>query len=175
MEKKPLTTNLRRPGLISFLPRPRDPGVWMGDTMGLRDEPHYRISSPELAGWLERQGTDRWWNVDGDPLLTGRLSLPCPADELAAELRRINRTLLVQDRRKPPSGRGEQIIAQDLDGLATRWGDNVRANGAPPPWVSDRLFFLCWEDRGDEWLLEEDEETTESSRADAAVTPGAGK
>jgi hypothetical protein len=143
--------------------------------MSLRDEPHYRISSSELAAWLEAQGTDRWWNVDGDPLLTGRLSFPCPADELADELRRINRTLLVQDRRKPPSGRGEQIVARDLDGLATRLGDNVRTNGTPPPWASDRLFFLCWEDHGDEWLLAEDEETTERSRADASVAPGAGQ
>jgi hypothetical protein len=33
--------------------------------MSLRDEPHYRISSSELAAWLEAQGTDRWWSVDG--------------------------------------------------------------------------------------------------------------
>jgi hypothetical protein len=143
--------------------------------MSLRDEPHYRISSSGLASWLEAQGTDRWWNVDGDPLLTGRLNFPCPADELADELRRINRMLLVQDRRKPPSGRGEQIVAVDLDGLVTRLGDNVRSNGVPPAWASDRLFFLCWEDRGDEWLLAEDEETTERSRADAAVAQSARK
>jgi hypothetical protein len=142
--------------------------------MSLRDEPHYRISSSELAAWLEAQGTDRWWNVDGDPLLTGRLSFPCPADELSDELRRINRVLLVQDRRKPPSGCAEQIVARDLDGLATRLGDNVRTNGTPP-WASDRLFFLGWEDGGDEWLLAEDEETTECSRADASVARGAGK
>ncbi len=143
--------------------------------MSLRDEPHYRISSSELAAWLEAQGTERWWSVDGDPLLAGRLSFPCPADELADELRRINRTLLVRDLRKPRSGRGEQIVAHDLDGLATRLGDNVRTNSTPPPWASDRLFWLCWEDRGDEWLLAEDEETTERSRADASVAPGAGK
>ena len=142
--------------------------------MSLRDEPHYRIASSELAAWLEAQGTDRWWTVDGDPLLTGRLSLPCPADELADELRRINRTLLVRDRRKPPAGRGEQIVARDLDGLAARLGENLQTNGTPPPWASDRLFFLCWEEREDEWLLVEDEETTERSRADA-VAQRAGK
>ena len=112
-----------------------------------------------------------------NPLLTGRLSFPCPADELADELRRINRTLLVQDRRKPPSGRGERIVARYFDGLATRLGDNVRTKGTPRPWASDRLLFLCWEDRGDGWLLAEGRETTERSRADAAdaaVTPGAG-
>jgi hypothetical protein len=145
--------------------------------MSLRDEPHYCISSSELAAWLESQGTDRWWTVDGDPLLTGRVSFPCPADELAAELRRINRTLLVQDRRKPPSGRGEQIVARDLDALATRLGDNLRTNGPPRPWASNRVFFLCWEYRADEWLLEEDVETTEAeaSRADASIAPDAGK
>jgi hypothetical protein len=143
--------------------------------MSLRDEPHCTIASSEVAAWLESQGMDRWWNVDGDPLLTGRLSFPCPADELADELRRINRTLLVQDRRKPPSGRGEQIAARDLDGLASRLGENVQANGAEPSWAKDRLFVLCWEDRGDEWLLVEDEETTQRSRADAAVAQGARK
>jgi hypothetical protein len=144
--------------------------------MSLRDEPHYRISSSELAAWLESQGTDRWWSVDGDWLLTGRVSFPCPADELAADLRRINRPLLVQDQRKPPSGRGEQIGARDLDGLATSWADYFRTNGAPPG-ASDRVFVLCWEDRGDEWLLLEDVETTESERrrADASASPGAGK
>jgi hypothetical protein len=143
--------------------------------MSLRDESHYRIASSELATWLEAQGVDRWWNVDGDPVLTGRLSLPCPADELAAELRRINRTLLVQDRRKPPTGGGEQIVARDLDGLATRLGDNVQTNGAKPAWANNRLFFLCWEDHGDEWMLAEDEETTQRSREDAAVAQGTRK
>ena len=142
--------------------------------MSLRSEPHYKISSSELAAWLEGQGTDRWWTVDGDPLLTGRLSLPCPADELAAELQRINRTLLVQDPRKPPSGRGEQIAAQDLDELVTRLGDNLQTNETMPAWANDRLLCLCWEDRGDEWLLLEDEETTQRSREDAAAL-GTGK
>jgi hypothetical protein len=140
----------------------------MGDTM-IRDEPRYKIASSELAAWLEGQGMDRWWNVDGDPLLTGRLSFPCPGDELAAELRRINRTLLIQDRRKPSLGRGEQIVARDLDGLVTRLWENLQTNGTELSWTKDRLFFLCWEDRGDEWMLVEDEETTERSRADAAV------
>jgi hypothetical protein len=142
--------------------------------MSLRDEPHYRIASSELAAWLVAQGTDRWWSVDGDPLLTGRLDLPCPADELADELLRINQMLLVQDRRQPPLGRGEQIMAGDLDGLASRLGQNLQTNG-PPPWAGNRLFWLCWEGSADEWMLIEDEETTESSRADAAAERGAGK
>jgi hypothetical protein len=137
--------------------------------MSIRDEPHYKIASSELAAWLEQQGTDRWWSVDGDPLLTGRLSFPCPADELATELRRINRTLLVQDPRKPPSGCGEQSVAQDLDKLVTRPWENAQTNGTGPSGMNDRVLCLCWEDRGDEWLLVEDEETTVSSRADVAI------
>lgn len=137
--------------------------------MSIRVEPHFRLASAALAEWLEQQGVDRWWNVDGDPLLTGRLSFPCPADELAAELRRQNRTLLVQDRNKNPTGRGQFITAQDLDALVTRLGDNVAVNGERPSWTNDRLFFLCWEDGRDEWLLVEDKETTERSRQDAVA------
>jgi hypothetical protein len=140
--------------------------------MSLRDEPHYRIASSELATWLEQQGVDHWWSVDGDPLLTGRLSLPCPADELAAELRRINRPLLVQDRTENPSGHGQQINGRDLDTLVTRLGDNLAKKGTPPAWASDRLLCLCWANGGDDWLLIEDTETTERSRQDAAQAQG---
>ena len=143
--------------------------------MSLRDEPHFTIASTELADWLEGQGTDRWWNVDGDPLLTGRLSFPCPADELAEELRRLNQTLLIQDRRKPPLGQGERITAGDLDALVTRLGDNLETNGPRSAWARNRLFYLCWQDRADEWLLVEDEETTERSREDAALAQGTRK
>ena len=143
--------------------------------MSLRDQPHYRIESSQLADWILQQGEDRWWNVDGDALLTGRLSFPVPGDELAAELKRISRMLLVQDRRKPPSGHGELITAQNLDALATRLGDNVGTSGPVPSWAKDRLFILGWEGSEDEWLLVEDEETTERSREDAAIAQGARK
>jgi hypothetical protein len=143
--------------------------------MSLGDEPHFKIPSSELADWLESQSADRWWNVDGDPLLTGRLSLPCPADELAAELRRINRTLLVRDRRPDPLGHGEGIGARELDALSTRLGDSLQTNGARPTWTNDRLFFLNWEGQEGEWLLVEDQETTEQSRQDAATSQPARK
>jgi hypothetical protein len=137
--------------------------------MSIRAEPHFKIPSVALAEWLERQGVDRWWTVDGDPLLAGRLSFPCPADELAAELRRLNRTLLVQDRRESPSGRGQPVTARELDALVSRLGDNLVIREPRPPWANDRVFFLCWESGGDDWLLLEDEQTTESSRRDAAL------
>ncbi|QEH36062.1 hypothetical protein OJF2_46200 [Aquisphaera giovannonii] len=145
--------------------------------MSLRHERHYKIAASELASWIESQGTDLWWNVDGDPLLTGQLSLPCPGDELAEELRRIDRPLLVQDRRAAAQGGGEEISARELNDLVTRLGDNlhVRQGAKRPPWADDRLFFLCWEGRADEWMLSEDRETTESIRADAPVAPGTGK
>ncbi len=143
--------------------------------MSIRDEPHYRIASCELADWLVAQGTDRWWSVDGDPLLTGRLSFPCPADELAAELRRLSRTLLVQDRRQPPLAHGESIGAHDIDCLTTRLTPNLPSNGTEQPWAQDRVLSLCWEDRDQDWLLVEDCETTESSRADAAAVASARK
>lgn len=143
--------------------------------MSLQDASHYKIESSELADWLMNQGADRWWNVDGDPLLTGRLSFPVPSDELAAELRRINRMLLVQDRRKTPSGQGEQITVREMDALVTHMGDDVEIKGKTPTWVKDRLFFLCWAGSTDDWLLVEDKETAERSREDAAVTPSARK
>ncbi len=71
--------------------------------MGLRDEPHYQIEPSKLADWLESQGTDIWWSVDGDRFLTGRISFPCPADELASLLRQVNRPLLVRDLSNSPT------------------------------------------------------------------------
>jgi len=143
--------------------------------MSIQHGPHYRIASAALADWLQQQGLDRWWNVDGDPILAGRLSFPCPVDELAAELRRLNRMLIVQGRPEDAAGRGQEITASDLDQLVTRLGDNAQITGAPPPWTNDRLFFLCWIGQEDEWLLVEDQETTERSREDAMVAEGARK
>lgn len=137
--------------------------------MSIRTEPHFKLASATLAEWLERLGVDRWWAVDGDPLLAGRLSFPCPADELAAELRRIDRPLLVEDRGKVPSGRGQAVSAEGLDALVSRLGDAAATKAARPPWANDRVLFLCWEDRGEDWLLTEDEQTTESARRDAAL------
>jgi hypothetical protein len=143
------------------------------ESMSIRDEPHYEVPSADLASWIERQG-DRWWNIDGDRILTGRLSFPCPGDELAGELRRLNRSLLVQDRRPQPEGKGEVIGADRLDELATTLGDSIHIvrDGVKPTWAQDRLFFLSWKGRDDEWMLVEDSQTTESNRADVASMEG---
>src|SRR5947207_9170352 len=111
--------------------------------MSLREEPHYMIASSELADWLERQGADCWWNVDGDPLLTGRLTFPCPTDELAAELRRIDRPLLLQAKKGDSQADGRRIERARLDGLVSRFYENVHTNGREyPPWANDRFFYL---------------------------------
>lgn len=134
----------------------------------IQAEPYYEISSTELAAWLERQG-DAWWSVDGDPLLTGLLAFPSPGDELATVLRRLNRPLLIQDRRADPKGKGERIDTTKLDELATTLGNIYEINGgAKPAWASDRVFFLSWKGSRTEWMLIEDIETTESNRKDVA-------
>ncbi len=83
--------------------------------MGIKDGPHFEIRSDALADWIDRQGEDRWWTVDGDPLLTGRIAFPCPGDELAAELRRINRRLLIRVRNGRPDADGREITSNDVD------------------------------------------------------------
>jgi|SRR5579883_1632904 len=127
----------------------------------IKQGPHYEIDSSELAAWLESQGVDRWWNVDGDPLLTGRVSFPCPADELAAELRAINRPLLLHA--KNPDAKGQRIDRTRLDELVSRLFGNLPANGrGSVAWPSDRLFYFCWKDSPYDWMLIEDSLTTKA-------------
>ena len=129
---------------------------------GIRSGPHYEIPSTELATWLELQGKNRWWNVDSDALLTGRLSFPCPADELAKELRKISRPLLVRAIQEDALAQGQNIGAEKLDELVARIGTNVPnwPNGTAPASSGDRLLCLCWKDRPSDWILVEDSETT---------------
>jgi hypothetical protein len=129
--------------------------------MSIQDEPHYELPASALANWIERQGADRWWSVDGDPLLTGLIPFPCPGDELAAELRRIDRPLLVFDRTRNPEARGQVIGEGKLDELVDRLGDDVT--------TANRLLYLSWKGSDEDWLLVEDRETTESTREEAAA------
>jgi hypothetical protein len=141
--------------------------------MSLRDEPHYQVASSDLADWLERQGTDIWWSVDGDPSLIWRISLPCPADVL----RRINRPLLVRDLNNAPMARGQNITARELNQLVSYFGDDVpcAVSGPRPGEEEDRVFYLAWPDRGDEWMLIEDRRTTEEERREAALVRDQGQ
>jgi hypothetical protein len=130
--------------------------------MSVKDLPHFTISAAGLADWLEQQGIDIWWSVDGDPVLTSRISFPCPADELAAELRKLNRPLIVEDHRTPPQGQGQTITATDLDPLVLHFSGH---NGTP---ANDRLLYLRWQGSDTEWILLEDFETTRETREEAA-------
>jgi hypothetical protein len=129
---------------------------------GIRGGPHYELPPAELAAWLEQQGADRWWNVDGDPLLTGRLTFPCPARTLTAELKKITRPLLIQAKKDDSAAKGQSINKEKIDAVVDRIGNNIHTGqgGDKPPWSDDRVLYLCWKGSTDEWLLAEDSETT---------------
>jgi hypothetical protein len=133
---------------------------------GIRGGPHYEVPSIELAAWLEGKGKDRWWNVDGDPLLTGRLTFPCPATHLAADLKKINRPLLVQARKGDTGAKGQTIDCSKLDDAVGLLADNIQTTDEAPPWANDRILFLCWKNSPHEWLLEEDSEATEQMQVE---------
>ncbi len=117
----------------------------------IRDLPHFRLRASDLAAWLEAQGEESWWSVDGDPVLTQRLDFPCPSDELAEELRRFDRQLLLLDSRAQPCARGEVLASSGLDEVA--YSDD-----------GNRAFQFCWADGPDvDWILFEDTETGRSS------------
>jgi len=48
-----------------------------------------------LADWLEQQGSESWWSVDGDPTLEQSVNFPCDSDTLADDLRARKELLLV--------------------------------------------------------------------------------
>jgi hypothetical protein len=129
---------------------------------GIRGGPHYELPSAELAAWMEEQGPDRWWSVDGDSLLTGRMTFPCPARNLAAELRKIGRPLLVQAKKDDTSARGQVISKDKIEGVTDAFANNVHmiTGGEKPSDSEDRVLYLCWKGSTEEWLLAEDSETT---------------
>jgi hypothetical protein len=140
-----------------------------GILMSKAKAPYYEIPSGELADWILQQGEERWWNVDGDSLLTGLLSFPCPGDELAEELLRINKPLHVLVSANHADAKGEIIGKDKLDGLVGRMGENVVISGKIPPWVNDRVLCLRWKGAPVEWLLVEDTETSEENQRDIAA------
>jgi hypothetical protein len=137
-------------------------GIWSG--------PYYEVASADLASWLEGQGPDRWWNVDGDPLLTGRMTFPCPAALLAKELRKINRPLIVQAKKDDNEAKGQPIGKDNLDRVVTRLSERLPQirPGPAPAWVADRSLCLCWANWPFEWMLSEDSRMTEIRAAEEA-------
>jgi hypothetical protein len=113
--------------------------------MSLRDEPHYTLPAAELARWIESQ-PEQWWWVDGDPWLMSVLDLPCPSDELAPEIRKVGKDLLLYDKTPGSTAHGERIRADQLDALADRRN-----------WRRRRTYVLTWVDSDEEWELREDE------------------
>jgi hypothetical protein len=114
------------------------------------------ISSQELARWLEGQpGT--WWLVDGDPELTSTIGFPCPNDELADGLRRIDRDLVVYTNKPLSMEDGRQIDSQVLPQLA----DTENRH-------HERRFLVRWKESDIEWLLSEDKSAAEAF-ADVAM------
>ena len=116
----------------------------------IRDLPHYRLSSSSVLGdWLDMQGKESWWSVDGDPLLMERLNFPCPGEELAKLLRLLDKPLLMFDSRAQPEAKGEMIGAAAIDDVANA-----------DPSHDERVIQFCWADAPDRgWLLCEDLES----------------
>ena len=133
--------------------------------------PHYEIPSTELAIWLEQAGPASWWNVDGDPLLTGRVSFPCPTDELAPELRKIARPLLVQAHDDDPDANGQVIGADQISRVVDTFGSNLQTSGLPSDWANNQVFYFCWKGSPHEWMLAEDRVTAKQFEADQIPLP----
>lgn len=140
--------------------------------MSLADSPHYELPSTELAAWIEQQGDDTWWCVDGDPDLTSLIPMPCRGEDLARELRHLNRLLLVQATPVAPDAAGQLIARDRLDMLVVRRGAGIHLKGPHRPWMDNRELYLCWKGSAEEWLLCEDRETTEAERAEAVLQQG---
>ena len=113
--------------------------------MSVKERPHYTLSAATLAEWIESQ-PERWWSVDGDPWLASILNFPCPSDELAPAIRKVDKDLLLYDKTPASTAHGESVAGNKLDELAD---------------VSNRhhkkTFLLSWADSEIDWLLIEDE------------------
>lgn len=125
--------------------------------------PHYEIHSAEFAKWLDEETLESWWNVDGDPLLTGRLSMPCTTDELTAELRNLNRPLLILALFQPEAH--GQVIDSSRVGTLAKF-----AGGRGPRGEDDLYFDLCWKDAAQPWLLIEDLTSAKENEHGLALT-----
>jgi len=113
--------------------------------MSIKEMPHYTVTADTLASWIERQ-PDRWWFVDGDPILTATVDFPCPGDELAPAIRKVGKDLLLQDKNRSSNANGEIVESSRIEGLSDT---NNRHH--------KRTLLLSWSDSNIDWLLMEDE------------------
>jgi hypothetical protein len=115
---------------------------------------HYDIDVGELAAWLEAQGRDRLWAIDGEHDIAGEISVPCTAEDLAQALRRHAGTVRVYA--SPENEPAGPLNRQNLESVAEHDGDA-------------RAFRLAWTDgesAGDSWDLVEDTIAAESMSQD---------
>jgi hypothetical protein len=141
--------------------------------MSVLERPHYEVSSIELAAWIEHQGAEIWWCVDGDRLLIWRLCFPCLAAKLAAELRAINQPLLVVDHTgRTPEPSGQQIGMERLDSLVSRPSDRIELKQGRATWPEYRVLHFSWKGLEEEWLLVEDKATTDRVRKETQHSGG---
>ena len=113
------------------------------------------IQAEDLACWLEQKGTSIYWTVDGDPLLAGRLSLPCSGDKLARELRKVKKPLLVIAPVRKACLSSSGSATSNLDDLVEHEE------------LGTRVLQLQWKGSDLTWLLIEDEETSMSESSDS--------
>ena len=116
--------------------------------MSIREGRHCKLLAKTLATWLDGQGDDCWWSIDGDIMLMERVSFPCPGGDLASKIREIGKPLLLLLLDDKPDPVGDEVSVDELDKLA-----HVHEGG-------DRAFALCWEDdkTDTDWVLVEDKE-----------------
>lgn len=113
----------------------------------------FLISTAEVAAWLRNYGAESWWTVDGDSILGGLLSFPCPADKLAKVLSARPGSLLFCDKDQPASSPGYQIDATEL---------NLHVNSDT---AGERVLEFAWPKTPQaDWLLIEDKETARMAR-----------
>jgi len=109
----------------------------------------FRMPPARLADWLEDQGPDLWWTVDGDDYLLGTITLPTTAHLLAARFREVKKTLIVLDPLNRWSG---PIEPENFDLNLIADSDNA---------TQERVLCMRWDDERypAEWLLCEDKFT----------------
>ncbi len=113
--------------------------------MSVKEKPHYTLPAAMLAGWIESQ-PEKWWSVDGDPLLTSIVDFPCPGDELAPAIRKVGKDLLLHDKNPASKAHGEPIAGDKLDEISDT-GNRRR----------QKTLLLSWVGSDIDWLLIEDE------------------
>jgi hypothetical protein len=113
--------------------------------MAIRERAYHAVRADDLADWIERQ-PDAWWSVIGEPELKGLVDFPCPSDELAPEIRKIGKNLLLLDK-VPPAGEEELVDSRKLDELTIDYGR-----------YHEKALYLSWEDSDSDWLLIKDKD-----------------